>query len=966
MKKWLKISGIAIASLLVVVLASAIIIPVAFRDKIKEKVEAGLNGMLDARVSFEDYRLSLLKSFPAASFSLENLAITGKGEFEGDTLAAISSFSLVFNLFSLFGDKGYEIKSIIIDKPLLNALVSSEGRANWDIMKETSQEPDHSGGEMDEADQTAGEVTDKGIGQNRGAGQTEEQGSEMNDETQEAASLDLMLRRFEIRDGQLRYTDMESDMSASIEDLDFELSGNMSGSQTGLDLDMNATGVGFVMDKIHWLTGASVAFKAGIDARLDSMRFILRDNMFRLNDIALDFSGEAAMPGDDIELDMIFKAPETSFKSLLSLVPAFYMKGYEDLSASGTVALDGVVKGVYSEADSTLPDVILSLQVNDGMISYPSLPERITSINISGNVKADGREPDNSTVEISRFHFELAGNPFDMSLNLATPVSDPSVTASARGKVDLAKLRQAVPMDSITLNGLLDMSLDLAGRMSMIENGEYDKFRAAGSLTLSDMAVAMAEMPDFTVRNASFSFRPEYAELTALNATMGKGSDFAISGRLENYIPYSFSDGTLKGTLSLRSETIDMNEIMDFIPSDTVASDTVTMEVFRVPENIDFTFDALVGSLKYGRLTAGDVRGNITVRDGTVTIRETGMKALGGSLLVNAVYDTRDTLKPLVNADMSVNTVNIKEAFTAFNTVRQLMPAASGLGGTVSARIDFSSVLGKGMMPMLNTISGTGEVRSESVQVLESKSFERMKGVLKMNPSYTNIVRDLKATFIINDGRVWIKPFDLKLGNIKLNISGDQGLDQTLHYLVRAEIPGAELGEAAGALMSSLASQAAALGFGASPPDVIKVNLNVGGTVPDPSIIPSFAGGTSASSVATAVADTVRQEVMEKVNEAARQQADKILKEAEQKAQIIRDEAAKAAEAVRTEADLRGKKLVKDAEARGPIAVAAARKAADALNREADRKASQLVAEADKKGDALLAEATAKADELLK
>jgi hypothetical protein len=241
-----------------------------------------------------------------------------------------------------------------------------------------------------------------------------------------------------------------------------------------------------------------------------------------------------------------------------------------------------------------------------------------------------------------------------------------------------------------------------------------------------------------------------------------------------------------------------------------------------------------------------------------------------------------------------------------------------------------------------------------------------MKSVLKMNPSYTNIVRDLKATFIINDGRVWIKPFDLKLGNIKLNISGDQGLDQTLHYLVRTEIPGAELGEAAGALMSSLASQAAALGFGTSPPDVIKVNLNVGGTVHDPSIIPSFAGGTSTSSVTAAVADTIRQEVMEKVNEAARQQADKILKEAEQKAQIIRDEAAKAAEAVRTEADLRGKKLVKDAEARGPIAVAAARKAADALNKEADRKASQLVAEADKKGDALLAEATAKADELLR
>jgi len=947
MKKGLKITGIVLGALLLVIIAAALIIPVAFRDKIKEKVEAGLNDMLTAKVSFADYRLSLLKSFPDASFSLENLSVTGMDEFKGDTLAAVKSFSLVFNLFSLFGDKGYEIKSIVIDEPLLNALVNSEGKANWDIMKEDMDEPDTAGGDAAESDDTAGQET------------------EMIGETEKPTSLNLMLRRFEISDGRLRYTDLESDMSAAVNDLDFMLSGNMAGSQTGLDLNLQAHGVDFMMDRIPWLTGADVAFSAGIDAQLDSMRFVLKDNMFRLNDITLNFSGKAAMPGDDIELDMIFSAPETSFKSLLSLVPAFYMKGYEDLHASGTVALDGAVKGVYSDADSTLPDVTLTLLVDDGMISYPALPERITAINISGKVRADGREPDNTTLEVSRFHFELAGNPFDMKLNLSTPVSDPSVTATAKGKVDLAKLQQAVPLDSITLNGLLDISIDIAGRMSMFENGEYDKMRAAGNLTLSDMAVAMADMPEFKISNASFVFRPEYAELTSLNATMGQGSDFAITGRLGNYISYLFSDGVVRGNLSLISEKIDLNEIMNFMPSDTVETDTVPMEVFRVPENIDFTFDALVGSLKYGRLSAGDVKGSITVRNGTVTVSETGMKALGGTMLVNAVYDTRDSLKPLVEAGMVINTVNIKEAFNAFNTVRQLMPAASGLGGTVSTRIDFRSILGKGMMPLLNSISGTGEVSSESVQIMESVSFDRMKSVLKMNSSYTNIVKDLKATFIINDGRLYLKPFDTRLGNIKLNISGDQGLDLTLHYLVRAEIPRGELGEAAGALMSSLASQAAALGFGAAPPDVIKVNLNVGGTVRDPSIIPSFAGG-DVKSVAAAAVDTVRQEVAEKVNEAARQQADRILKEADEKAQVLRDEAAKTAEAVRAEADLRGKKLVQDAGSRGPIAVAAAKKAADAMNKEADRKASQLVTEANRRADTILAEAAAKADELLK
>lgn len=934
MKKGLKITALTLGALLLLVVAAAIIIPVAFKDKIREKVEAGLNDMLTARLSFGDYRLNLFRAFPNASFSVDNLNVTGTAEFEGDTLAAVKSVGIVINLRSLFSDSGYEIKSIVIDRPEVNAIVNSDGRANWDIMKESAEVQ-----EQQPADAAQAEEVSTG--------------------------LNLMLRRFAIDNGKITFSDNESDMAASVSDLDFLLSGNMSGSQTGLDLEMKASGVSFAMDKIAWLTGADVSFIAGIDALLDSMKFTLRDNTLKINDILLNFSGTASMPGDDIGLDMVFNAPKTSFKSLLSLVPAFYMKGYEDLAASGTVSLDGAVRGIYSEADSTLPDVALNLQVTDGVISYPALPEKITAINITGKVQTDGREMDNTTADISRFHFELAGNPFDMSLSLATPISDPAVAVAAKGKIDLSKLQQAIPLDSIDLNGLLDVSLDLAGRMSMIENEEYEKFRAAGTLNIADMSVVMTDMPDLRISNAALKFSPAYAELTGMKATMGKGSDLALSGKLENYIPYLFSDGTVRGNLSLRSDRIDLNEIMDIIPSDTSGTDTTAMEMIKIPGNIDFNLDALVSSLTYGRLSANDVRGDITVRDGTVTISETGMKALGGSLLVNAVYDSRDSLIPKFDAGMMISSVNIREAFDAFNTVRQLMPAASGLGGNVSVKIDFSSVLGKNMMPLLNSLSGNGELTSQSVQILGSKSFDRMKSVLKMNPAYTNIVKDLRATFIINDGRLWVKPFDIKVGNIKLNISGDQGLDRTLHYLVRAEIPRAELGDAAGSLMSSLASQAAALGFGAEPPDVIKVNLNVGGTVLDPAITPSFAGG-NVKSVAAAAADTVKQEVVEKVNEAARQQADKIINEAEENAKVIREKAASSAEVMCSEADLRGKKLIKDAEAKGPIAVAAAKKAADVLNREADKKATQLVTEANIRADQILSEARTKADELLK
>lgn len=931
MKKGLKITAVIIGIMLVVIVAAGLIVPVMFKDKIKDRVESEINSMVNAKVSFSDYKLSLFRAFPHASFTLKDLSVTGINNFEGDTLAAVKSFSLVFNLMSLFGDGGYEIKSITVDDLLVNAIVHKDGMANWDIMKETPEQ--------------------------------------VEDSALQESSMKVALNKFRINDGRINYYDMQSDMEASIENLDFNLSGNMNAARTDIEMDLTAGHVDFTMDDFLYLSDARVEFQAEIDALTDSMKFTLKDNKLKINDVTVNFSGTATMPEDDIDLDLVFSAPETTFKSLLSLVPAFYMKDYEDLRASGTFTLEGAVKGIYSSADSTLPDIDANLAVMDGVISYPDLPEKITAINIISRVQTDGNDMDNTTVDVSRFHFELAGNPFDMTMKLATPLSDPSVAAMAKGRIDLAKLQQAIPLDSITLNGLIDISLDMAGRMSMLENKMYDQFKAEGNLKISDMSMTMTDMPALKINNAAFEFSPAFAMLTGMTATMGEKSDFTLAGRLENYIPYLFSDGILKGNLAIKSKMVDLNEILDIFPSDSLDTDTAAMEVIQIPQNIDFTMDADIDRLTYGRLAATDVTGNIIVRNGVVSLNETGMKALGGSLLMNASYDTRDSLKPIIDADMLISAVNIKETFNTFNTVRQLLPIAAGLGGNVTVRMDFRSLLNSSMMPLLNTMSGSGELTSQSVQILESKSFDRIKSVLKMNQAYTNIVKDLRATFIVNEGRLFVKPFDTKLGNIKMNVSGDQGLDQTINYLIRTEIPSSELGASATALMGTFSDQLAALGLNVAPPEIIKVNLKIGGTFTDPVITPMFAGGIGGQtgvSAVTAVTAAVTEEVTEKVNEAAREQADRIIKEAEEKADMLRKEADSSAKSIREEADLQGKKLIKDAEARGPIAVLAAKKAAETLNREADRQATSLVAGANAKADAVIAEAKARADELLK
>lgn len=240
------------------------------------------------------------------------------------------------------------------------------------------------------------------------------------------------------------------------------------------------------------------------------------------------------------------------------------------------------------------------------------------------------------------------------------------------------------------------MSVKMAGRMSMIDKGQYDKFEASGKMSISKMLVAMTGYPEVLINQAGMEFTPAYATLTNTSLNVGGKSDFTLSGRIENYIPYVFSDKTLKGNLSMRSKLTDVAEIMSKMSTDTtVVEDTAAMTLIQVPRNIDFDFDALINKFSYDSIKAENVKGHLIVRDGILSIRDAGMNIIGGTISMNADYDTRDTLKPSMKADFNMKNIGVKDAFNTFNTVKKLVPAAKGIDGKINAQMAFQSLLGK-------------------------------------------------------------------------------------------------------------------------------------------------------------------------------------------------------------------------------------------------------------------------------
>ncbi len=190
----------------------------------------------------------------------------------------------------------------------------------------------------------------------------------------------------------------------------------------------------------------------------------------------------------------------------------------------------------------------------------------------------------------------------------------------------------------------------------------------------------------------------------------------------------------LKGNLSLRSKLVDVGEIMSKMAVDTTEAveDTTSLTVIQIPKNIDFNFDALIENFSYDSIKAQNVKAKLIVRDGVLSIRDAGMNILNGSILMNADYDTRDSLKPVMKADFNMKNIGVRDAFKTFNTVRQLAPAAKNIDGNIDASLDYTSLLGSDMMPVTNSINGAGKLHSDQITLLESKTFDKLKGVLQL------------------------------------------------------------------------------------------------------------------------------------------------------------------------------------------------------------------------------------------
>lgn len=760
LKKILKITGI----FLLVLIIALISIPFIFKDKIQQMVVTSINQNLDATVAFEDVDLSLLKSFPKANVTINKLSIINKAPFAGDTLLYSGVVNLKMSVKELFKGEGeaMNIESFFSKDAKVNILFDKNGIGNFDIALKKEETP----------------------------------------EDKDSKPFALNIQNYEFENLKFKYFDEVSKMKLVIDSLNHTGVGNFAASK--LDLDTKSTArVSFDMDSTNYMKNVVLDLDAVLGIDLEQSKYTFKKNKALINQLPLEFDGFIQMVENGQNYDLSFKTPTSSFKNFLGVIPAQYAGNLKTVQTTGDFTVVGFAKGMLTE--TTIPKFNVEISSKNASFKYPDLPKSVTNIMIDTKIINESGLLKDTYVNLDQLSFRIDQDVFDVKANVKNITENPLVDAALKGTINLGNVSKAYPVKLTTpLSGILKADVVTKFDMASIDKSQYENVKNSGTVTITGFKYTDEEKKVYTINKADAQFNPSTINLKQLDVTTGK-TDLQINGVLENFYGFLFKSQEIQGTFNLKSNQIVVNDFMSKT-TEKANEKTTTKEAVKVPKFLNITLNAAANTVVYDNLNLKNVSGKLFVKNETVTLQNVKTNIFEGLITANGSVSTKSKI-PTFNMQLGLNGVDIQQSFTQLEMLKNIAPIAGIINGKLNSTIKLNGNLdAKEMTPDLKTLDGDlfGQLLSTTVNASNSKLLSSLSSSIKFIDLNKINFNDLKANLTFKDGKVNVKPFELKYQGIKATIGGSHGFDQSMNYDLKFNVPAKYLGSEVSSLLAKL------------------------------------------------------------------------------------------------------------------------------------------------------------------
>jgi len=423
--KILKVTGIVIASILLLLF----LIPLLFPGTVASEVKKIANERLDTKLDFKKSRLSFFTHFPSLTVSLDDLSMTGSAPFSNDTLLKAEQVAFGINLKRLIFDNEVKINKLYVSKALINIMVNQKGQANYNIYIAP-----------------------------------EEKKLKPNEKPDEGTAI--RLERIDLEDCHVKYNDRSAKILVDAKGFNYVGKGNLSEDIFDLNTDAKIDNVDFYYNRTAYLRNKEL--RADLITRINThaLSFILQKNELKINKLPLKFTGLFTILRDGYKINIKAASENTTVKDLFSVMPPEYLTWLDETEISGKSDLLFTFKGNYNVSKKQKPDLAFNLKINDGAIDYQNAPVPLTDFQMDLNAIMPSLDQEQLLVNLRTLRFKVGEKDYFNAYLHSKGLSEMKINASVKGALDLATVDAAIGLNTMELKGILKTDIQARGIFS--------------------------------------------------------------------------------------------------------------------------------------------------------------------------------------------------------------------------------------------------------------------------------------------------------------------------------------------------------------------------------------------------------------------------------------------------------------------------------------------------------------------
>lgn len=511
-----------------------------------------------------------------------------------------------------------------------------------------------------------------------------------------------------------------------------------------------------------------------------STELLINNTNYELNNTALSYAGIDLLINATInnatQLTYALSVTSTkscSIKSILQLLPNKYVDKVAKYEANGTVNFNATA----NKKNNATPIIKASINARHASITEPSSGEKITNITIDASYD---NVFNNGYINCTKLTAQLGTGSINGHCSISN-FNNPWLITHFTTDVKLEAVKRIAKLDTLQqLSGNLTATIDYEGPLNLKSTADYPNIKKLQGNVLATNVVVQLMNDKRIIRSADAAMQFNNTDLVfkklpvSINATT-----LNLSGELENILPYLLgSSNQLTINAVLTSNSINMDDIVN----ETKTTNAKTVYNIALPDNITGTIQSNIKQLKFGKLEATNINGDLILRDKKIITNGLSLSTCNGTVALKGSIDNTVHNKLNTTIDVNVKSIDVKKMFYALNNFGQTFVTDANISGILSSETTVKCTWNNALKPDIKTlvcIANTTIDKGELINFDPLKKLSRFVAVSELN----NIkFSKLNNTISVKNGIITIPQMEIKSSLLDITASGTHTFDNKIDY----------------------------------------------------------------------------------------------------------------------------------------------------------------------------------------